>query len=45
MGNDAFKGFNIREKYAALQGMPYIDKDDFTDEFERECFMSINVIR
>jgi uncharacterized protein (TIGR02722 family) len=34
MGNDAFKGFNIREKYAALQGMPYIDKDDFTDEFE-----------
>ena len=45
MGNNIPKDFNVRTEYARLVGMPIINDYDFEVEFEKECFMSINIIR
>ena len=45
MGNEIPKDFSVRTQYANLVGMPPIGDHDFDVEFEKECFMSINVIR
>ena len=45
MGDKISKNFNIREEYAKLPGMPFIGDHDFDVELEKECFMSVNVIR
>ena len=45
MGNNIPTDFNIRDEYAKLVGMPTIGGHDFEVDFEKECFMSINVIR
>ena len=45
MGNNIPKDFNVRTEYARLVGMPIINDHDFEVEFEKECFMSINIIR
>ena len=45
MGNNIPKDFNVRTEYARLVGMPAIYDHDFEVEFEKECFMSINIIR
>ena len=45
MGEKISKDFNIREEYRKLPGMPIIGDHDFDVELEKECFMSVNVIR
>ena len=45
MGDKLSKDFNIREEYAKLPGMPFIGDHDFDVELEKECFMSVNVVR
>ena len=45
MGEKLSKDFNIREVYTKLPGMPLIGDHDFDVELEKECFMSVNVIR
>jgi len=45
MGEKLSKDFDIREEFRKLEGMPYIGDHDFDVELEKECFMSVNVIR
>ena len=45
MGDKLSKDFNIVNEYSSLPGMPVIGDYDFDVELEKQCFMSINVIR
>ena len=45
MGEKLSKDYNVANEYRALPGMPYIGDHDFDVELEKQCFMSVNVIR
>ena len=45
MGDKLSKDFSIAEEYSKLSGMPNISSVDFEVELEKECYMSVNVIR
>ena len=45
MGDKISKDFSVVSEYRALPGMPYIGDLDFKVDLEKECFMSVNIIR
>ena len=45
MGEKLSKDYSIAAEYQKLQGMPFIGDHDFDVDLEKECFMSVNVIR
>ena len=45
MGDKLSKDFNVVEQYNKLANMPSFDHMEFDVELEKQCFMSVNVIR
>ena len=45
MGNSALEGFNLEQQYKDNGSLPFPDPHALENQFEKEVYMSINLIR